>query len=145
MVTVVFVVMAAVAVVRATAAVAAVPYRDIGSEFSRRFSACDECFFVPRWGFVHRHGKVLLSLLVPVHPPEGWAAFSGWHFSAPGERGLLRLPVPGMTEQNGNCSSCGDGGGSALVMAAADTDTDADTDACTDTAIVTDTVTHFES
>ena len=42
-----------------------------------------------------------------------WAAFSGWHFSAPGERGLLRLPVPGMTEQNGNCSSCGDGGGSA--------------------------------
>ena len=39
----------------------------------------------------------------------------------------------------------GDGGGSALVMAAADTDTDADTDACTDTAIDTDTVTHFES
>ena len=82
MVTVVFVVMAAVAAVRAAAAVAAVPYRDIGREFSRRFSACDECFFVPRWGFVHRHGKVLLSLLVPVHPPEGWAAFSGWHFSA---------------------------------------------------------------
>ena len=24
-----------------------------------------------------------------------WAAFSGWHFSALGERGLLRLPVPG--------------------------------------------------
>ena len=44
---------------------------------------------------------------------EDWAAFSGWHFSAPGERGLLRLPVPGTTEQNGNCSSCGDGGGSA--------------------------------
>ena len=113
MVTVVFVVMAAVAAVRAAAAVAAVPYRDIGSEFSRRFSACDECFLVPRLGFVHRHGKVLLSLLVPVHPPEGWAAFSGWHFSASGERGLLRLPVPEMTEQNGNCSSCGDGGGSA--------------------------------
>ena len=45
-----------------------------------------------------------------------------------------------MTEQNGNCSSCGDGGGSALVMAAADTDTDADTDACTDTVIDTDTI-----
>ena len=89
---------AAVVAVRAAAAVAAVPYRDIGSEFSRRFSACDECFFVPRWGFVHRHGKVLLSLLVPVHPPEGWAAFSGWHFSAPGERGLLTLPVPETTE-----------------------------------------------
>ena len=27
-----------------------------------------------------------------------WAAFSGWHFSALGERGLLRLPVPGTTE-----------------------------------------------
>ena len=27
-----------------------------------------------------------------------WAAFSGWHFSAKGERGLLRLPVPGTTE-----------------------------------------------
>ena len=89
---------------------------------------------------MHLDSKVLLSLLVPVHPPEGWAAFSGWHFSAPGERGLLRLPVPGMTEQNGNCSSCGDGGGSALVMAAADTDTDADTDACTDTVIDTDTI-----
>ena len=34
----------------------------------------------------------------------------------------------------------GDGGGSALVMAAADTDTDADTDACTDTVIDTDTI-----
>ena len=131
---------AAVVAVRAAAGVSSVPYRDIGSEFSRRFSACDECFFVPRWGFVHRHGKVLLSLLVPVHPPEGWAFFSGWHFSAPGERGLLRLLVPGMTEQNCNCSSCGDGGGSALVMAAADTDTDADTDACTDTGIDTDTI-----
>ena len=98
---------AAVVAVRAAAAVAAVPYRDIGREFSRRFSACDECFFVPRWGFVHRHGKVLLSLLVPVQPPEGWAAVSGWHFAALGKRGLLRLLVPGMTEQNCNCSSCG--------------------------------------
>ena len=89
---------------------------------------------------MHFHGKVLLSLLVPEHPPEGWAAFSGWHFSALGERGLLRLLVPGMTEQNCNCSSCGDGGGSALVMAAADTDTDADTDACTDTVLDTDTI-----
>ena len=53
MVIVVFVVMAAVVAVRAAAAVAAVLYRDIGSEFSRRFSACDECF-------VPRHGKVLL-------------------------------------------------------------------------------------
>ena len=104
---------AAVVAVRAAAAVAAVPYRDIGSEFSRRFSACDECFFVPRWGFVHRHGKVLLSLLVPVHPPEGWAARSGWYFSAFGERRLPRLVVSEMTEQNGNYSSCGDGGGSA--------------------------------
>ena len=76
MVTVVFVVMAAVAVVRAAAAVAAVPYRDIGSEFSRRFSACDECFFVPRWGFVHLDSKVLLSLIVPVHPLEAYAALS---------------------------------------------------------------------
>ena len=36
-----------------------------------RFSACDGCFLVPRWDFVHGHGKVLLSLLVPVHPSEG--------------------------------------------------------------------------
>ena len=89
MVTVVFVVMAAVVAVRAAAAVAAVPYRDIGSEFSRRFSACDECFLVPRWGFVHRHGKVLLSLLVPVHPPEGWAAFFWVALLSPGGEGIV--------------------------------------------------------
>ena len=57
---------AAVVAVRAAAAVAAVPYRDIGSEFSRRFSACDECFFVPRWGFVHLHSKVLLLSLIHI-------------------------------------------------------------------------------
>ena len=44
---------------------------------------------------------------------EDWVAFSGWHFSAPGERGLLRLPVPLVIEDNGNWSSCADGGGSA--------------------------------
>ena len=53
---------------------------------------------------------------------------------------MLRLPLPSLIDQNVSCSSCGDGGGSALVMAAADTDTDADTDACTDTVIDTETI-----